>query len=100
MASDRIAEAIEVAERCDRYGECEPCDGLDGCKDCLKLAADAVRAAQSEREVELMALAMYARDYNNLAAAKWWRDFSAEQKSQWIDLIRARALRDAFDKGE
>ena len=41
-----IAHAIMEAERCPCYAAyCQPCDGLDGCIDCLALAAAAVLKA-------------------------------------------------------
>lgn len=42
---DAIMTAIRDAERCDGYTpECgDPCDGLDGCLDCLEQAAREIR---------------------------------------------------------
>ena len=39
----RLAEAIRDAERCPLFaeGEIESCEGLEGCEDCLELAAKA-----------------------------------------------------------
>jgi hypothetical protein len=43
VIAERIAEAIRSAQRCEAYTEAlVPCDGLDGCEDCLQSAADAV----------------------------------------------------------
>jgi hypothetical protein len=43
---ERIAEAIATAERCPRFTpeSGDPCDGLDGCEECLRLVAVAVLA--------------------------------------------------------
>ena len=43
----RVLEAIRDVERCPLYaeGEIESCEGLEGCEDCLELAAKAGLAA-------------------------------------------------------
>jgi hypothetical protein len=43
-----VMDAIDSSEaRCDRYyiERTDPCDGLDGCQDCLRRAAKAVLKA-------------------------------------------------------
>lgn len=46
LATEEIMEAIMTAPRCPAfYGDDldpEPCDGLEGCQECLRLAAEAV----------------------------------------------------------
>ena len=46
----RVSEAIRDAERCPRYaeGEIESCEALEGCEDCLELAAKAGLAAMGD----------------------------------------------------